>query len=109
MIGLPIHATAEVYREDASPVYQVRSSTHNILFEPRVMLGIPLSYSVDHVLMAHLSAGYPLTPLFREDAISIEAQKLDVRGIRIPDIEVGISYAFAVSHPWSRVEAGARY
>jgi len=74
-------------------------SVANVILEPRVAFSIPLSPSgfSGNTLTIFAEGGYPLKPVLNADVHSaLSSNLLNVRSIKLPHVQIGLSYVFTI-------------
>jgi hypothetical protein len=111
-LGLPVSAHLVSYVSDIATPQSINTNAVHLLVEPRVIIGVPVSYTAsnEQAVMLTAEAGYPLGPIFNKSTLTfssdgVTSTALSVGNLRLPEISIGLSYVF----PLVNIRAYSRY
>jgi hypothetical protein len=91
-VGFPVALSVTTFTPDAGVPVSLRLSLANLLLEPRLLIGIPITATMEHGIVLTIAGGYPLRPLMNNTTLDIGSAHLAPGALRLPELQLGVSY-----------------
>jgi len=100
-IGFPISMSSNDFsNNDAGTKNVLRLSLSQVLLEPKLILSLPIDLDANDnkALLLLVEAGYPLSSPFNVSDVQFSStEKIAVSSLRIPQVQIGLSYVFSLT------------